>query len=279
MDIINIEILNDNAQGVKNTLQNFINDKFLFACSNNKLNVVKYFTYDVDYKLDTNAAIMIAVENNNLELLIILIENSITDYVDGEAYNLAVERNYTEIIDYFNYSREHYFSNDLDGIVDDYGAGEPVEEDLDNVEDGYLDNYMGEEEENEILVSDNPTVSIVKNRDNVICSQANQFEENYPIDPISLDKIPLNLFVSVVKISDYANRVDNDILNAKCYDARSLYNTWLNQARQNPPQVAADPYTREEFDVDSVTYVTELVEKYEEKEDEEKEEEEYYQVI
>ena len=34
MDIINIEILNDNAQGVKNTLQNFINDKLKSAINN-----------------------------------------------------------------------------------------------------------------------------------------------------------------------------------------------------------------------------------------------------
>jgi len=284
IDNIDTEILNGNTDNVMTILRNFINEKFLLACRNKQYNVASYLLsrYSMD---NIDDAAVIAVENNDLELLQMVVIYGAT--LTRELYNLANEKNYTNIMEYIDeeindnnynnpmddYNIDEDDFNNLEHVDEDLGYLNPVDEGFGNnnfiinEEDFGNENFIINEDEdleqqNLIRISDNPTVMVIINPTNIICSQSNQYEDNAPLDPVSLEKIPISLFVSVVRIVDYENRVENDILNARCYDARSLYRHWISQAGQNPPQNASDTITREEFDETSINYVTELVVNY-----------------
>lgn len=91
-----------------------------------------------------------------------------------------------------------------------------------------------------------------------ICNSGNEFEENEdPIDPISLEPIPSNRFVSVRNIFNRDKNIST------CFDAYFLYQYWMEQSSNEAGityKYAANPLNRGYFTEESVNYVKIMLE-------------------
>jgi len=87
--------------------------------------------------------------------------------------------------------------------------------------------------------------------DNPTCNVSNNFDiiedKQYPLDPITFERIPRKRLVAV--------NMNND--KTQCYDANTLLKHWIEESRNR--KEASDPITRLKYDRNSIDYVQNLL--------------------
>ena len=115
MEKIDIHICTGNVKKVAEILDKWFTDKFLLACLNDQTKVVIYLldNYLIDLTMYNNEALKIAIENDNLELLEVLLERDfdLTDENFASLYNLAESNRNLLMLSYLKSTKYYQNSN------------------------------------------------------------------------------------------------------------------------------------------------------------------------
>ena len=188
-------------------------------------------------------ALISASDEGYLEIVKLLVDNganiSSRNYF---AITLASQNKHLDVVQYLN----GIINNELDNMDVDQD-----EDDMDVDEDNNEINII------KVAPENNWKQEVIRDFNfQHVCNSYNEFSDQGPLDPITYEPIPSNLFVSVKSI------LDTEYKNTTCFNAESLYNHWLYQSQNNKKiklRYANNPLNLEYFDQQSVDYVINML--------------------
>jgi uncharacterized protein YebE (UPF0316 family) len=253
IDSMYVEILNVNNVFVVKNYQSIVTKTYSISSEmdefiRDKIEV-NFESRDYEYVADTIIKIIdvLITTNENNNLFRYFNVNNLEEFI-LKIYDLIVSKiinleniRYIDIllsiIDFIIFTKFQTSYNNIRNLYLEVYGNFGIEED---------DEYIGE-----IIYQKNGGETSIGQTINPECNVSNEFEyeedKKYPIDPVTLEKIPRKRLVSI----------NVDIDKTRCYDANTLLNHWKSESENRKP--ASDPLTRLKFDKDSIEYVQNLL--------------------
>ena len=232
--------------------------------------------HGVNIRSQNDEPLIVAVQLNRIEIVnYLLINGADVNSRNGEPLSIAARENYLDIVKLLlirganvNIDQDKALLNAVDNnnifiakILLDNGANINTQNNLaftlasaheyTNMLE-FLEDYTPVYP----IISIAPTITVLQNQTGACDINQIKYENghNIPIDPIDFKPIPKNLLVTVVPIN-----YDPYKSKSQCFNAKNLWNWWINLIKGNQPISANNPVTKEEFDERAIVYVKKLV--------------------